>query len=158
MCIVKSLFLLNFFITSFMFGLILTTQIVSYPLFIRVKSYNFSVYHSDYVNRISSIVIPVMISEFFLAILLSYYSYSHLVLYNFILFLLILLTTYLFQIPIHNNIRFESNKLIFDKLINTNWIRTILWFLKSMISFAIIYREVIWILFLLVQQVELENL
>ena len=139
----KSLFLLNFFITSFMFGLILTTQIVSYPLFIRVKSYNFSVYHSDYVNRISSIVIPVMISEFFLAILLSYYSYSHLVLYNFILFLLILLTTYLFQVPIHNNIKFESNKLIFDKLINTNWIRTIFWFLKSIISFAIIYRELI---------------
>ena len=53
-----------------MFGLILTTQIVSYPLFIKVKSSNFSDYHSDYVNRISLIVIPVMLSEFFLAVLL----------------------------------------------------------------------------------------
>ena len=100
----KSLFLLNFFITSFMFGLILTTQIVSYPLFIKVKSSNFFDYHSDYVNRISLIVIPVMLSEFFLAVLLLFYSNSHLVLYNFILCLLILVTTYLFQIPIHNNI------------------------------------------------------
>ena len=139
----KSLFLLNFFITSFMFGLILTTQIVSYPLFIKVKSYNFSIYHSYYVNRISLIVIPVMLSEFFVAILLLFYFNSHLVLYNFILCLLILVTTYLFQIPIHNNIKFESNKLIFDKLINTNWIRTIFWFLKSIISFTIIYREAV---------------
>ena len=154
----ESLFLLNFFITSFMFGLILTTQIVSYPLFIKVKSSNFSDYHSDYVNRISLIVIPVMLSEFFLAVLLLFYSNSPLVLYNFILCLLILVTTYLFQVPIHNNIKFESNKLIFDKLINTNWIRTIFWFLKSMISFNIIYREVVWILFLLAQQVELVNL
>lgn len=139
----KSLFLLNFFITSFMFGLILTTQIVSYPLFIKVKSSNFSDYHSAYVNRISLIVIPVMLSEFFLAVLLLFYSNSPLVLYNFILCLLILVTTYLFQVPIHNNIKFESNKLIFDKLINTNWVRTIFWFLKSMISFNIIYREVV---------------
>ena len=139
----KSLFLLNFFITSFMFGLILTTQIVSYPLFIKVKSSNFSDYHSHYVNRISLIVIPVMLSEFFLAVLLLFYSNSPLVLYNFILCLLILVTTYLFQVPIHNNIKFESNKLIFDKLINTNWVRTIFWFLKSMISFNIIYREVV---------------
>ncbi len=139
----KSLFLLNFFITSFMFGLILTTQIVSYPLFIKVKSYNFSIYHSYYVNRISLIVIPVMLSEFFVAILLLFYFNSHLVLYNFILFLLIIVTTCLFQVPIHNNIKFESNKLMFNKLINTNWIRTIFWFLKSIISFTIIYREVV---------------
>ncbi len=139
----KNLLLLNFFITSFMFGLILTTQIVSYPLFLKVKSKNFANYHSFYVNRISFVVIPVMLIEFFLSILLISINSSYLIIFNFVLILLIFLTTYLIQVPIHNNIKLESNKLLLNRLINTNWIRTIFWFLKSIISFTIIYKEVV---------------
>ena len=139
----KNLLLLNFFITSFMFGLILTTQIVNYPLFLKVKSKNFANYHSFYVDRISFIVIPVMLIEFFLSILLISINSSYLIIFNFVLILLIFLTTYLIQVPIHNNIKLESNKLLLNRLINTNWIRTIFWFFKSIISWVIIYMEVL---------------
>ena len=139
----KNLLLLNFFITSFMFGLILTTQIVSYPLFLKVKSKNFANYHSFYVNRILFLVIPVMLIEFFLSILLISINSSYLIIFNFILIIFIFLTTYLIQVPIHNNIKLKSNNLLFNRLINTNWIRTIFWFLKSIISWLIIYMEVV---------------
>ena len=139
----KNLFLFNFLITSFMFGLIVTTQIVNYPLFAKVKSNNFPNYHSYYVNKISFIVIPVMLIEFLISILLISFYNSYLTNYNFLLIVLIFLTTYLIQVPIHNIIKSKYNKSLFDKLIKTNWIRTIFWFLKIIISYNIILKEVI---------------
>ena len=139
----NNLFLFNFLVTSFMFGLIVTTQIVNYPLFSIVKSNNFSNYHSFYVNKISFIVIPVMLIEFLISILLISLYNSYLINFNFVLMVLIFLTTYLIQVPIHNAIKIKSNRLLFDKLIKTNWIRTIFWFLKIIISYNIILREMI---------------
>ena len=64
----ENLILFNFFISAFMFGLILTTQIVSYPMFLNVEK-NFSVYHMNYVNKISIIAAPFMIIELSLSLL-----------------------------------------------------------------------------------------
>lgn len=124
-----------------MFGLIFTTQIVNYPLFINVTKRNFTLYHKFYVKKISSIVIPIMLVEFLVSILLLVSSNTFLNMINLIVNVIIFLTTYFIHVPIHNIIKSNYNKSLIKKLIKKNWIRTTLWFLKTVISYNIILKE-----------------
>ena len=51
----SEIIILNLFVSSFMFGLIVTTQLVTYPLFSSISNSGFTKYHINYVSRISLI-------------------------------------------------------------------------------------------------------
>jgi len=138
-----NLILLNIFVSTFMLSLILITQIVNYPLFLKVNFSNLETYHSDYVKRISLIVMPFMMLELLVALLLLIYLESLQSIFSIILLIAIFLSTYFIQVPIHSKITNNTNTLILKKLINTNWLRTIPWFLKCIISFNILLMEVL---------------
>ena len=138
----KHIILFNFFISSFMLGVILVTQFVNYPLLLIFDKNNIQKFHKHYVNKISIIVVPGMIIELILAILLIYNSISLSIVNLFFLFI-IYLSTFFIQVPIHETIKLESNRLIINNLVSTNWIRTFAWFLKCVISFNIIIKELI---------------
>ena len=138
-----NLILLNIFVSTFMLSLILITQIVSYPLFLKVNFSNLETYHSDYVKRISLIVMPFMMVELLVALLLLIYLESLQSIFSMILLIAIFLSTYFIQVPIHSKITNSTNTLILKKLINTNWLRTIPWVLKCIISFNILLMEVL---------------
>ena len=133
----ENLILFNFFISSFMFGLILTTQIVSYPMFLKAEE-NFSVYHMSYVNKISTIAAPLMIIELFLSLLLVILLQSYFAISIFLIMILIFLSTFFIQVPIHEKLKNNYNIYLCNKLINTNWIRVFLWLSKCIISFIMI--------------------
>ena len=137
------LLVLNFFISGFMLGLIFVTQIVSYPLFSKVEMNIFTSYHDDYVKRISFIAVPVMLSELFVSILVCYYLQSMLSFLLLIIMGLIFLSTFLIQVPIHEKIKFGGRRFLFKRLVDTNWIRTFGWFVKSIVSFLIIFKEIL---------------
>lgn len=120
-----------------MLGLILTTQVVSYPMFIKVEK-DFPTYHNYYVNRISLIVVPVMIIEITLSIVLLFQIKSYLTIIVFLLMLLISLCTFFIQVPIHDKLKYNFDILLSKKLIRTNWIRVFFWFLKCIVSFMLI--------------------
>ena len=126
-----------------MLGLIVTTQIVSYPLFSIIDSKNFVSYHKNYVNKISIIAVPIMILEFILAIVLLISMNIFLTILIFLITILIFLSTFLIQVPIHEKIKHKSNKYLFDMLVKTNLIRTSLWFLKCVLSFNLLYKELL---------------
>ena len=132
-----NLILLNFFISSFMLGLILTTQIVSYPMFLKAEE-NFSVYHMSYVNKISTIAAPLMIIELFLSLLFVILLQSYFAISIFLIMILIFLSTFFIQVPIHEKLKNNFNVYLCNKLINTNWIRVFLWLSKCIISFIMI--------------------
>ena len=134
----KILILFNFFISSFMFGIIMVTQIINYPLFLEVNNENFSNYHYYYVRKISILVIPIMLAEFLISLALLFFIDSYLSLVTLIIIVLIFLSTFFIQVPIHNKIKSGSDFYLFRKLINTNWISTLLWFTKCLISLNII--------------------
>ena len=138
----KHIILFNFFISSFMLGVIFVTQFVNYPLLLIFDKNNIQKFHRHYVNKISIIVVPGMILELIVAILLIYNSVSLSILNLFFLFI-IYLSTFCIQVPIHETIKLESNRLIINNLVSTNWIRTFAWFLKCVISFNIIIKELI---------------
>ena len=133
----ENLILFNFFISSFMLGLILTTQIVSYPMFLKVEN-SFSDYHMSYVNKISTIAAPFMILELLLSLLFVFLLESYIAVIIFLIMLLIFLCTFFIQVPIHEKLKNNFNVLLCNKLIKTNWIRVFLWLLKCVTSFMLI--------------------
>ena len=125
--------LANIIVNSILLGLILVTQIVNYPLFLKVSSANFFDYHRYYKKRISIIVVPLMITELVLSGVMLFLlpNITHTIIFLFII--IIWLSTFLIQVPIHNSLinNFNTNQI--KHLILSNWIRTIFWFLKLII-------------------------
>ena len=119
------------------------TQIVNYPLLYKVKSDIFSEYHDSYVSKISIIVVPMMILDFVISLLLFVLTKTYLVTISLFIVVLIFLTTFFIQVPIHDKLKFSANHKLIKKLINTNRIRTFLWFIKCIISFNLLLKETI---------------
>tara|TARA_Y100000814_G_C12316754_1_gene396871 strand:- start:766 stop:1146 length:381 start_codon:yes stop_codon:yes gene_type:complete len=126
-----------------MLGLILTTQIVNYPLFLKVNQNSFTSYHQFYVKRISLIVVPVMLLELIISFYLFYSYPTALTILSFIILIMIFLSTFFIQVPIHGSIEIFADNNLFLKLIRTNWIRTVLWFIKGFILIKLFLKELI---------------
>jgi len=136
-----TLILLNFIVTLTMLSIIMVTQIVSYPLFLNVDEKIFTSYHSEYVKRITIIVMPIMIIELALTIMLYYMLDGFLSQVFLISLVMIFISTVIIQVPIHNKLKFSYDEYLAKKLIKTNWIRTFLWSLKALICYNIIIKE-----------------
>ena len=110
-------------ISSGLFILIWIIQYLHYPSFLFVDQKVFPEFEAFHTRRISVIVIPLMISEL---ILLIFNPRPILV----VTVSLIWLSTFLLQVPCHNRLKHGYDERIIKKLIQTNWIRTMLWTLK----------------------------
>ena len=135
------LIIVNLIISAFMLGLIITTQVVSYPMFHFVNKNNFSTYHNNYVNYVSTIVIPIMVLELGFSILLFLICKSVSFFIPLFINIMILITTYFIQVPIHNILGQKFNKQAINRLIKTNWLRTLLWTVKVFLLVLIILKE-----------------
>ena len=124
--------------------LIWLVQIIIYPTFERIPAVEFVQYHRWYVKRIGSIVGPMMIVE---AVGLVYWlywdQYSPPGLIAASLVLIIWLSTFTLQVPLHNRLARKKNEAVIRNLVNSNWIRTIAWSVKAVVvSVAIAYQTV----------------
>ena len=133
-----NLVLFNIIVSTILTTIILVTQFVNYPLFKYVYQ-DFSTFHKKYVTRIGYIVAPIMVLELIIttAMLLQDFDDS-LKKISALLVILIWLSTFFIQVPIHNQLSL-SNKLNLNLLIYSNWIRVVCWILKlitSIILFA----------------------
>jgi len=128
----------NLVVSSFMVGLIWLIQLVSYPLFSYVNVGDFQKYHSRHVKKITPIVALAMTLEASIALILLIFTPSDsvgLLVINTLLVCLIWVSTAFIQIPYHQRLEFPKNQILYtEKLIKTNWIRTILWTFKLIIS------------------------
>ena len=126
--------LFNIIINSILVGVILMTQFINYPLFKSIKS-DFTDYHKKYTERMGYVVAPLMIIELVLVTYIILHHKENLfVIFIFLLTILIWASTFFIQVPIHNTLskKKEKNKII--KLHKSNYIRTICWILKLIIS------------------------
>lgn len=130
---IESILLLNIFSTFFMCGVIWMVQIVHYPFFLRTDQTHFTEHIRFHGFRISFIVLPVMTAELISSLLLTLYSpdFQTLHLIGLIMVLLIWVSTFLLQVPQHTELVVNFDEKAIQKLIHTNWIRTILWSVKS---------------------------
>lgn len=123
------------FTSFFMTGLIWLIQVVHYPLMAHVSEASFSTYHAYHSRLISLIVMPVMLLEL-ISFVLLYVGEVPLRKVDLVALgmplLLIWLTTAFLSVPAHNELTSGFNESAHQKLVNTNWIRTIAWSLKSL--------------------------
>lgn len=124
--------LIHIFTTLFMCGLCWFVQVVHYPLFKEIPTADFPRYQKkNYVTGV--ITVPVMIVELFTGIWLLYTDYSQLFLGNMILLALIWGSTFVFQVPTHLQLEKTPTQALMNKLIHTNWIRTLSWTVRSVL-------------------------
>lgn len=137
---IEMIFILNIFCSFFMCGLIWLVQLVHYPFFSRAERSQFTEHIRFHGMRISFVVLPVMIAELISSILLTFYapSFQTIHLIGLIVVILIWLSTFLLQVPQHAKLTGGFDEHAIRKLVHTNWIRTILWSVKSALSLYIL--------------------
>ena len=114
----------------FDFGLLVLiwlVQLIIYPSFKYLESQKVIDWHNRYSNRISLIVIPLMIGQLIISIIQlkaqTYISY-----FLGALVLSVWLITFLFFVPLHQKIsKYQINSSTFNQLITVNWWRTAIW-------------------------------
>ncbi|MFP8490244.1 hypothetical protein ACKGJO_14265 [Gracilimonas sp. Q87] len=139
------IFLINTFATFFMTGLIWIVQLVHYPSFHYVGSDNFKAFQLHHVNSIDKIVIPVMVVELATSFGLAWFDgFLSLNAVGFYIVILIWASTGLFSVPAHNKLESSKDHNVIKNLVLTNWLRTVLWSLKSGLSLYILSKLIIF--------------
>ena len=135
--IMEAILFFHFFLTFFMTGIIWLIQLIHYPSFSFIDKNMYSKFQTFHMNRISFLVGPIMILELLSGfyLLLFFYSESNFFVINFILNILILNMTIIVFATIHKKLIEGFKFSLFAKLISMNWIRTILWSMKSIFIF-----------------------
>ena len=129
---VDLLFIIHFSATLFMTGLIWVVQVLHYPSYRYISLEKFSAYQNFHTEAITLIVGPVMLIEIFSGLFLLINSqFDRLHVLNFSGLCILWLATLFFSVPNHNKLHLGFNDQVINQLIQTNWIRTILWTLRS---------------------------
>jgi len=84
-------------------------------------------------KAISYVVMPAMILELAGLIYFYFLTSDPLVLLALVLLFLTWLSTFFVQVPQHQRIQLETTDQSINKLISSNWIRTILWSAKTLL-------------------------
>ncbi|QDT12188.1 hypothetical protein [Planctomycetes bacterium K23_9] len=132
----STILVLNAIATWYLVGLIWTVQIVHYKLFDRVGEAGFVRYEKDHTRLITMIVGPPMLVEIITAALLMMMtppgSPRWAVIAAFAIVLAIWLSTVLIQVPCHNRLSSGFDLATYRRLVQSNWIRTILWTIRGL--------------------------
>ena len=130
---IKILSDIHFLSTSLMVGIIWVIQLLHYPTFHFIKESDYVEFQHFHMQRISFIVVPVMIIELLSGFMLVYYFRSNLLILCLIILLVIWLITFAFFTKLHQSLLGGYDKIIVDKLVQINWSRTVLWSLRLII-------------------------
>ncbi|HPE84768.1 MAG TPA: hypothetical protein PLO43_01135 [Chlamydiales bacterium] len=116
--------------TWVMVGIMWFVQTVHYPLYRKIHE-GFVSYERCHLRRAAWLMGPVMIVEVITALFLIGLSPSavltKLASINFVLLILIWVSTCLFQVQQHQMLSIRFSRKIHHNLLNTNWVRTALW-------------------------------
>lgn len=131
----------NIFCSFALFGLIWCVQLVHYPFFLRADKINFVEHIGFHKHRISIIVIPLMTIELGTSGILAFQfpQFTGWNIFGFAVVILIWLVTFFVQVPLHDHLSDGYDESAVQKLIKTNWIRTLLWSAKSFSSLYILF-------------------
>ncbi len=141
--LVPLLWISNFTIACILFGLILVIQFVHYPSFHWIDKDKFVDFEKFHSRSISFIVLPLMVLELAIAIslLFTIIDFYILIFANLASIILIWLSTFLLSVPCHSTLISGKDDAVITKLIKTNWIRTILWGIRVVSLFYVLFME-----------------
>lgn len=132
--------------TLMMTGLIWFVQIVHYPLMAKVGHQGFVGYEAAHTRRTTMVVGPLMLVEavsagMILTPLITIPSLfpTSLPLIAMVVLVLIWLSTALIQVPAHRVLEKGFDASAHRRLVNTNWIRTVLWSVRSVFAMSLLF-------------------
>ena len=97
---------------------------------------NFSEVHSVYTRHISFIVVPLMLAQAALALHMVISAPGILPVLQLILIAFVWGVTFLISVPLHRRLRAGHDGQVIERLINTNWLRTVGWSLISLLDWT----------------------
>jgi hypothetical protein len=133
----KFILLANVASTLYMTGVIWLIQFVQYPFFSKVGASSFADYHAAHTIWITPVVAPMMIVELATSFFIIFYPPADIdakLLYvGLVLTLIVWASTFFLQVPMHEKLGSGFNAEAHAFLVNSNWIRTIAWSLRSIL-------------------------
>lgn len=128
--------------TWFLVGLIWIVQRVHYPSMLYVDESRFAEFERMHCQKIGQIVAPAMILEGALAASLVFLAPTTFDLgfavVGAVLAGVIWWSTFFIQVPLHNHLQEGKNTDTINRLIATNWIRTVAWSVRGGIAIGIL--------------------
>lgn len=119
------------------FGLLILiwlVQVIIYPSFRHTDSQAFMPWHAKYMRLITYFVLPLMVVQLILSIGQVYPSYF----LNDVIVLMLVIAVWLFtfflSVPCHHQLLLKKDATAIERLITTNWYRTICWSVVFMIE------------------------
>lgn len=127
--------------TSIMTGVIWVIQIVHYPSFHFIEKELYTAFQKFHMNKISIIVIPIMLAELItgMMLFLDKSSKSPFLIISFVILVLIWLITGVFFSKAHNELMTGYQELVVNQLVVMNWIRTLLWTLRLLLLIGFLH-------------------
>ncbi len=132
--------------TLAMAGIIWFVQVVHYPLFAAVGQDGFAAYEAQHANRTGWIVGPLMCVELGTAVLLLSTRLRPVGItrgeaaWGVALLAVIWLSTFLVQVPLHQQLQAGYDPAAVRRLVATNWIRTAAWSARAMLVLRIVWQ------------------
>lgn len=123
--------LLSLISSFYMCGVIWLIQMIHYPSFLLISPSSFIEFHHKHTTAMSILVGPVMVIEFISAILWVSLDRSVATYSNLGLVIALWILTFFVSVPLHNQLADQFDVSVIEKLILTNWPRTILWTAKA---------------------------
>ena len=121
--------------------LIWIVQLVVYPSFCHYSEAEIKYWHPIYTVQITYIVLPLMLSQLGAYIYMATRTTSWQIFLVLALVVSTWLVTFLISVPLHSAIDQQADSMLpREKLIQTNWIRTILWTLILILS-IVFYKK-----------------
>lgn len=128
--------------TLYMTGLIWFVQLVHYPLMAEVSEQHYRTYQHLHERRTTYAVAPAMFVELacalWLVIKLQTTTSPPLAWMGLILVVLLWLSTAFIQVPCHKKLANGFDAKTHRRLVNTNWLRTVLWSARAVIALAML--------------------
>ncbi|WP_339745916.1 hypothetical protein [uncultured Rubinisphaera sp.] len=141
---IRLIFLAHFAATLYMTGLIWFVQIVHYPLLAATGLAEFSAYEKRHMSLTTWVVMPPMLVEIATAVLLFWFRpddvASWQVWCGVILLAIIWLSTAFLQVPCHEKLANGFDAEVQQRLVATNWIRTIAWTLRGLLILGMMWN------------------
>ena len=128
--------------TLIMWGVILVVQVVHYPLFGKVGTAGFVAYQTDHMRRITYVIAVPMLVELSTTIALAWWQPASIpgwqIWNGLALLTLIWISTGLLQVPLHNTLLRGFDATAHQRLVTTNWIRTLAWSARGLLVLAML--------------------
>lgn len=130
---IESILWIQFLASYWMMVVILFVQITHYPLFRFVAEPDRKTYCLNHQRSITFMVVPSMLIELFSLCYIIFLNPKDMFWIGMLVLLgLIWLSTFFIQVPYHNALLKQPTDHVIKKLVQSNWIRTVLWSIKTL--------------------------